>query len=655
MAKVMSPFHHPSPLLAVQGLGTPSSAVSSATASPAFTVPTARPSTWSTPTPSSSSHSRRLSSTPSTPSASAGSKAPASPSDLSAGPSRSGVARPALSSSRRGLDLRPDERDGYGTPSPSVSPMLTATRVREDDISSPATPASYVTPLSSPPIHPGSVQSASMTDFSLSARASSQGGPARSRRGSRNMLDDPALAEEGGDVHEHGSGSGSGSRTWRRRSSLTRVLADVSKRLTGESVTTSSSNSSGPTARREGAPKGKNRGRPPSAAVTGSPSRKTAGSTKPTGLLVQTLAPGRTDDADEDEDEDPLTFVPAKRNSSLPPGATAVTPKTSAERRSRRASKIAAEVPSPALASRTTSLPSFRDESEPTTPVAPPYKDSRTPFGIKFPIVPLVWPASARVPRSGSEQEILSSSAVSSSSSGHMTSSAEVHPRSNGLVGASPDASFERSFYTMSEASQSAPSIVSPPVSSQDADRPEWAWPEAGPTASSSAAASDAESTPSIPAAAAQSGAAFLAASSTRAHNRSLSSGAAEEVRKSQSKETSRLERRWQALLEIHDTERAYLRDLRVLVYVYLDAVDRAPFVGSPEKAVARRNVDQVLELGERMGRRMQLAVGAKLEAWRPFGTKRDEDEVDKVIERVAKAFISEVSHPIPLHSRTWH
>lgn len=133
-----------------------------------------------------------------------------------------------------------------------------------------------------------------------------------------------------------------------------------------------------------------------------------------------------------------------------------------------------------------------------------------------------------------------------------------------------------------------------------------------------------------------------------------------------------RFQRRFQALLEIIETENGYLRDLKRLDGFYLSKLDSLQSLKPHEKQIIRRNLAQVIELAERFTRRISIAiVGHRthqahhippLVHHRPsFESEpidhrhphphhhhhhllaiRDEIELDRIIERVARAFISE-------------
>ncbi|KAH9815083.1 hypothetical protein DFH28DRAFT_893210 [Melampsora americana] len=217
-------------------------------------------------------------------------------------------------------------------------------------------------------------------------------------------------------------------------------------------------------------------------------------------------------------------------------------------------------------------------------------------------------------------------SSSSSTSSSYQQQQQQPQPEPQQLEQQSPLS------YTIPEATRSAPDLSSPLF--LESDRPEWLWinPNLNPISSSSIDSSTESKTSSEYSH-------HLNNKNTPRrliHERSQSHG---NVFNPQS---ARLERRFQALLEICDTEAGYLRDLRILVHGYLAILERAPFINSDHKLIVKRNVDQVLELAERFSRRISLAMGSKLELWRTPGSSRDELEVDKLIERLSKAFISE-------------
>ncbi|KAG0150998.1 hypothetical protein CROQUDRAFT_130411 [Cronartium quercuum f. sp. fusiforme G11] len=197
--------------------------------------------------------------------------------------------------------------------------------------------------------------------------------------------------------------------------------------------------------------------------------------------------------------------------------------------------------------------------------------------------------------------------------------------------------------YTIPEATQSAPDLTSPTLDSHpNNDRRPWDWLNSNSTLPLPLPPPPPPSPPPLPPLCPISPLTLHLHSTPSNSTIQSSSTSTPSKLTPQSPRSTRLERRFQALLELCDTEAGYLRDLRILVHGYLAILDRAPFVSSDDKIVVRRNVDQVLELAERFSRRISLAVGSKLELWRTPGSARDEFEVDKLIERLAKAFISE-------------
>ncbi|WAR51862.1 hypothetical protein PtB15_1B298 [Puccinia triticina] len=98
------------------------------------------------------------------------------------------------------------------------------------------------------------------------------------------------------------------------------------------------------------------------------------------------------------------------------------------------------------------------------------------------------------------------------------------------------------------------------------------------------------------------------------------------------------------ALLEIIETEHGYLLDLRRLEQFYLAKIDAAATLKIYEKHIIKRNIAQLIELAERFSRRISIAIGGtqQLERWKNKQEEQQEQDLDRIIERVAKAFISE-------------
>ncbi|EGG11484.1 uncharacterized protein MELLADRAFT_76697 [Melampsora larici-populina 98AG31] len=236
-----------------------------------------------------------------------------------------------------------------------------------------------------------------------------------------------------------------------------------------------------------------------------------------------------------------------------------------------------------------------------------------------------------------------SSNSISSSSSGSSSSyqqqqQQEQQEQHEQPINPPQDQSQTPLSFAIPEATRSAPDLSSPLF--LDSERPEWLWINSNISLISSSSSNNNLNPNNDSKTGFEYPLNQLHKTSSRRlnHERSQSHG---NILNPQAQST-RYERRFQALLEICDTEAGYLRDLRILVHGYLSILERAPFINSDHKIIVRRNVDQVLELAERFSRRISLAMGSKLDLWRTPGSSRDELEVDKLIERLSKAFISE-------------
>ncbi|KAI9601871.1 hypothetical protein KEM48_001159 [Puccinia striiformis f. sp. tritici PST-130] len=101
------------------------------------------------------------------------------------------------------------------------------------------------------------------------------------------------------------------------------------------------------------------------------------------------------------------------------------------------------------------------------------------------------------------------------------------------------------------------------------------------------------------------------------------------------------LQRRLRALIEIIETEDGYLKDLKRLDNFYLNRIiNESSTLKTKDKQIIRRNIAQLIELAERFNRRISIAIGKNYNEL--LRLEEDEAELDRIIERLAKAFISE-------------
>lgn len=104
--------------------------------------------------------------------------------------------------------------------------------------------------------------------------------------------------------------------------------------------------------------------------------------------------------------------------------------------------------------------------------------------------------------------------------------------------------------------------------------------------------------------------------------------------------------RRWHALMELVSTEDGYVRDLKILVRIYLAQLSSVESLAEADRVDIARNAAALLDLHKKLARRFNAIVDEeKLRGLGP-GTvsKIAQHKLQNAIDRVASIFIREVS-----------
>jgi hypothetical protein len=103
--------------------------------------------------------------------------------------------------------------------------------------------------------------------------------------------------------------------------------------------------------------------------------------------------------------------------------------------------------------------------------------------------------------------------------------------------------------------------------------------------------------------------------------------------------------RRWHTLMELISTEEGYVRDLKVLVRIYLENLPLVVTLEPEARLEIARNADTLLTLHKKICRRLQRVVTEEqLKELGPNkGSVEAQRRVDKAASRVASIFIKEV------------
>lgn len=103
--------------------------------------------------------------------------------------------------------------------------------------------------------------------------------------------------------------------------------------------------------------------------------------------------------------------------------------------------------------------------------------------------------------------------------------------------------------------------------------------------------------------------------------------------------------RRWHALMELISTEEGYVKDLKILVRVYLEHLSSVVTLEHDARRQIARNADALLSLHKKICRRMQRVINE--ERIRDLAldktSKEAERRVERAVGRVAAIFIKEV------------
>ncbi|PVF99988.1 hypothetical protein CPB86DRAFT_702154 [Serendipita vermifera] len=102
--------------------------------------------------------------------------------------------------------------------------------------------------------------------------------------------------------------------------------------------------------------------------------------------------------------------------------------------------------------------------------------------------------------------------------------------------------------------------------------------------------------------------------------------------------------RRWHALMELVSTEEGYVRDLKILVRIYLEQLSSVVSLEEDARAEISRNSGELLALHKKVLRRLQRVITEEqVEKVKP-ATTQAERKVEKAIKRVAGIFIKEAA-----------
>ncbi|CAG8761443.1 16602_t:CDS:2, partial [Acaulospora colombiana] len=102
--------------------------------------------------------------------------------------------------------------------------------------------------------------------------------------------------------------------------------------------------------------------------------------------------------------------------------------------------------------------------------------------------------------------------------------------------------------------------------------------------------------------------------------------------------------RRWHALMELVSTEEGYVRDLKILVRIYLEQLSSVVSLEEDARTEIARNGAELLTLHKKVYRRLQRVITEEqVEKTKP-ATTLAQRKVEKAIKRVAEIFIKEAA-----------
>lgn len=115
--------------------------------------------------------------------------------------------------------------------------------------------------------------------------------------------------------------------------------------------------------------------------------------------------------------------------------------------------------------------------------------------------------------------------------------------------------------------------------------------------------------------------------------------------------------RRWHALMELVSTEEGYVKDLKILVKIYLDQLSTVTVLEHGARAEIARNADALLIQHKAFARKLQKILDTEgiknIDSTRESSMILAEPQLDRAIREVSKLFIEEASDQFPYPPRT--